>query len=267
VAAYFDSLVHVTADGRWFNTSFDASEARLLREMDQAAVERAVVVALAGVIANDFVLDVCRRHAGRLIPGASLNPVAAPTAEVVASARGALRDGPCEVLKLHPRLNAYDVLDAKVLALLDEMAGWSAAPPIWLDSLLYPKGVTMRLSPVASVRHLAERYPGLRFMLLHAGGASALAFFEALASLPNVMFDLSYSLTRYQATSVALDHRFLTERFDRRTAFGSDFPEVPIPDAVRALEALVEGLPEEKANNVRHGTLARLLDERGGSPA
>ncbi len=50
-----DSLTHVTPDGRWFNTSHDAREARLLQEMDAAGVERAVVVALAGFIPNEFV--------------------------------------------------------------------------------------------------------------------------------------------------------------------------------------------------------------------
>ena len=259
MAAYFDSLVHVTPDGRWFNTAFDASEGRLLREMDDAGVDRAVVVALAGVIANDYVLEVCRRHPGRLIAGASINPADGATADVLAAARNALCDGPFAVLKLHPRLHRYDLLAPAVLALLDEIAGWRSAPPIWLDSLVYPKGIAMRFSAVESIRQLAERYPGLRFMLLHAGGAAALAFFEALSAAPNVFLDLSYSLTRYEGTSVALDHRFLAARFDRRTVFGSDFPEVSLADAVRVLEALLDGLPQEKADNVRHRTLTSLL--------
>jgi predicted TIM-barrel fold metal-dependent hydrolase len=256
---YFDSLVHITPDGRWFNTGFDASEARLLREMDAAGVERAVVVALAGVIDNAFVADACRRHGDRLIAGASLDPTAAAPAETTARARGELRDAGARVLKLHPRLNRYDVLDPRVCALLDEIAGWPVPPLIWLDSLLYPKGVVMRQTAIDSVRVLAERFPSLKFLLLHAGGASALAFYEALAQQQNVMLDLSYSLTRYAGTSLALDHRFLIERFDRRTVWGSDFPEVSLPDAARVFEALAAGLPEDKVNNVRHRTLATWL--------
>jgi len=139
------------------------------------------------------------------------------------------------------------------------MAGWPVPPLIWLDSLLYPKGVVMRQTPIDSVRVLAERFPSLKFLLLHAGGASALGFYEAVAQQQNVMLDLSYSLTRYAGTSLALDHRFLIERFDRRTVWGSDFPEVSLPDAARAFEALAEGLPEDKVNNVRHRTLATWL--------
>ena len=256
---YFDSLVHITPDGRWFNTSFDASESRLLREMDHAGVERAVVVALAGVIDNAFVIDACRRHGDRLIAGASLDPVSAAPAEIAARARGEVRDARVRVLKLHPRLNRYDLLDARVFGLLDELASWDAPPLVWIDSLLFPKGVVMQQTPIASVRILAERYPALRFLLLHGGGANALAFYEAIASLPNVMLDLSYSVNRYAGTSLSMDHRFLIERFDRRTVWGSDFPEVSLPDATRAFETLAAGLPPDKVDNVRYRTLAAWL--------
>jgi predicted TIM-barrel fold metal-dependent hydrolase len=258
VPAYFDSLVHVTPDGRWFNTGFDASERRLLTEMDAAGVERAVVVALAGVIDNRFVLDVCRRNPGRLIAGASFNPCA-ESADWRAMLRGELKDGPFAVLKLHPRLNRFDPLDPRALAMLEEIASWPKPPLIWLDSLLYPSGVAMQRSPVESVRYLAERFPALRFTLLHGGGASALAFFEAVAPLRNVVLDLSYSLTRYRNSSVALDHRFLVERFDRRTVFGSDFPEVPLADAISAFEQIANGLDPVKVDNVRARTLDAWL--------
>jgi predicted TIM-barrel fold metal-dependent hydrolase len=227
--------------------------------MEASGVSRAVVVALAGFIDNAFVLDVCRRHPDRLLAGASLNPVEYPLGEIATVARGQLKDGPFAVLKLHPRLNRYDLLDPTVLAMLDEMATWSDAPPIWLDSLLFPAGILMQRSPIESIRFIAERFPTLRFMLLHGGGTQALAFFEAFASLRNVMLDLSYSLTRYSQTSVSRDHRFLVERFDQRTVFGSDFPEVSLADAVGAFEKVTDGLPESKIDNVRRHTLETWL--------
>ena len=69
-----DSLVHITPNGKWFDTDYDASESKLLHDLDKEKVERAVLVGLAGYISNEFILDVCKRNKGRLIPGASFNP-------------------------------------------------------------------------------------------------------------------------------------------------------------------------------------------------
>jgi predicted TIM-barrel fold metal-dependent hydrolase len=257
---YFDALVHVTPDGRWFNTAHDASETRLLGEMDAAGVEKAVVVALAGHIDNAFVRSVCQRHPDRLLAGVSIDPSASATPEAAADALDhLLEEGPPAALKLHPRLHRYDLLDPRVLAALERLAGRQAPPVIWLDSLIYPPGVLVRQPLVESVRHVVQRFPGLRFVLLHAGGSRALEFYDAVAGLPNAVLDLSYSLTRYAGSSVSLDHRFLVERFDRRTVFGSDFPEVGPVEAVRAFERLVEGLADERVGNVAGATLERFL--------
>jgi predicted TIM-barrel fold metal-dependent hydrolase len=157
-------------------------------------------------------------------------------------------------------LNRYDPLDPRALAFLDELTSWKTPPAIWLDSLIYPRGVPLAMPIAQTMRHLAERYGNLTFVCLHAGGALALELFDAVRACPNVYLDLSYSLVCYARSSVALDHRFLLERFDRRTLFGSDFPEVALPEATARFEALAEGLEAAKAENVRSRTLAQLLD-------
>lgn len=258
---YFDSLVHVTPDGRWFDTPFDASERRLREEMDAAGIERAIVVALAGYIPNRFVVDVCRQSRGTLIPAAGFDPSASRTpGEAAARGRSELRDEGFSIVKLHPRLNRYDPLDPRVLAFLDELASWKTPPAIWIDSLIYPRGVRLSLPIAHTIRHLAERYGGLTFVCLHAGGAAALELFDAIRACPNVYLDLSYSLVQYARSTVAVDHRFLLERFDRRTVFGSDFPEVGLPEATGRFEALAEGLDTVHAENVRSRTLDQLLN-------
>lgn len=257
---YFDSLVHVTPDGRWFDTTVDASERRLLTEMDRADVECAVVVGLPGHIDNAFVRDLCDRQPTRLVPGGGFDPSACATPrQVAARLRREIRADGFPVLKLHPRLNRYDLLDPRATAMFEELGTWRRAPAIWLDSLLYPAGVRMKRPIVETLRHLVEQFSNLRFVLLHAGGAKALEFYDAFAPLPNVLLDLSYSLTRYAGSSLAQDHRFLLERFDRRVVFGSDFPEVSLVEATAAFERLGAGLPRDKVDNVRRGNLRALL--------
>ena len=124
----FDSLTHVTPDGRWFHTDLDASESHLLRQLDESRARRAMVVPLAGYIENSFVLEVCQRDASRLIPCASFNPAAHATPKDAGAAlRAELRGSPYRALKLHPRLGRYDPLDPRCLAVLEEMASLGAA--------------------------------------------------------------------------------------------------------------------------------------------
>ena len=257
-----DSLTHVTPDGRWFHTNHDAGEIRLLREMDASNVERAVVVPLAGFIPNEFVFELCERHPRRLVPGASFNPVTQATPQQAAAMfRAELRDAPFSVLKLHPRLNRYDILDPRVAAVLDELASWNRSKLVWIDSLLYFAGASLTKPPVDALHHLVSRYPNLKFALLHAAGPAALQLADAIRDCPNTWLDISFTMRRYAGSSVATDLAFLLRTFDRRIIFGSDFPEIGLPDALATFRELCRDVPDDKSANVLGNNLATLLDK------
>lgn len=255
-----DVLTHVTPDGRWFHTSHDASLDRLLREMDETQMERAAVVALAGHIPSDFVLEVCARHPGRLWPVASFNCAAyADEHEARQAIRAELLGTPAVGLKLHPRLHRYDPLDVRLLAALGEIMAWSQPPIIWLDTLFYHRGTIMQKPPVDAVHTLVNLFPRLTFILLHGAGAQALALAEAIRDCPNAFMDLSFTLNRYQGTSLVTDLRALVMMFDRRLLFGSDFPEISLPVALAQWRTVLDGLPAERAERILGATLLDLV--------
>jgi len=258
-----DSLTHVTPDGRWFNTAYDASEERLLREMEEVNVERAVVTGLAGFISNDFVLEVCGRHPGRLVPAASFNPAAhAGPRDAAMALRIELESSPFGILKLHPRLGGYDPSDVRCLAVLDELAGWSRPPLVWLCTLLYAPGVITLKSPVATLRDLVVRYPTLEFVLVHGGGVSVLELAEAIRGCENATLDLSFTLYRYAESSVWLDLKYLVRSFDRRTIYGSDFPEKGLRESFSVFERLTVDVDPDARDRIAGGNLTRLLAKR-----
>lgn len=255
-----DSLVHVTPNRKWFHTNFDASEARLLDEMAVSGIEMAVLVGLAGHISNDYVLEVVHRHPDRLIACGSFDPSAyASPQEAATQARASLQDAPFRAIKFHPRLNGYDPMDARMLAVLAEIASWQHPPKIWLDTLFYRRGVMLEKSPIHAIHTLVTLYPPLTFILLHGTGSTVIELAEAISNSPNAYIDLSFTLDRYQETSLMQDIRRLAMRFDRRLLFGSDFPEVSLMQALQQAQALLEGLPKDKVANVLGGNLARIL--------
>lgn len=256
----YDAITHVTPDGRWFDSDHDASEAALLREMDAAGVERAVLVALAGYIPNDFVVDVCNHHSDRLTPGPSLNPASHATPSGAARAvRDELVDSDFRVLKLHPRLNRYDPLDPRCLAVLEELSSWKKPPCVWMDSLFLYRGGRPRRPVVDTIHELVSRFSTLDFVFLHAGGSWSLQVAEAIRDCPNAFLDLSFTLVRYRGSSVASDLSYLLRTFDRRLVFGSDFPEVGMTTSLATLRELAEGLEQDKLDNVLGKNLSTLL--------
>ena len=255
-----DSLTHITPDGRWFGQECDASEERLLRELEAARVDRAVVVALAGYISNEFVLEVCRRHPDRLIPGASFNPAGFATEkQAVAEFRSQLHESPFKVLKLHPRFNRYDPLDPRCLAVLEEVASWRVPLPIWMDSLFYFQGGVLRRSVVDTIHEIVGRFPSLDFVILHSGGPWALHVADAIRDCPNGFLDLSFILSRYRGSSLWSDLRYLLDTFDRRMVFGSDFPEVGIGESLGCFRDMAGKISPDKCDNVLGINLSAIL--------
>jgi len=217
---------------------------------------------LADYIPNDFILEVCDRHPKQLIPGASFNPAGYETEhEAVRAFKDQLQGGSFRVLKLHPRLNRYDPLDPRSLAILEELASWEVPLPVWLDSLLYYKGGSLQKSLVDTIHEIVGRFQTINFVILHAGGSWALQLAEAIRDCQNTFLDISFTLCRYRNSSVWTDLRFLIETFDRRIVFGSDFPEFGTSQALDYFRDLTAGISTEKCANVLGANLHRILFE------
>ena len=255
-----DSLVHVTPDGSWFGTRHDASLGRLLAEMDAGGVDRAVVVALAGHIDNGFVARTCAAHSDRLIPGASLDPSRAPSPARAAAMRRELdAEADFAVLKLHPRLNGYDPLDPRCLALLEANALCARPLPVWLDTIWRGPGAALSRAPADTVHELAARFPDTPLVLLHGGGPDLLALADMAGKFPNLTLDLSLTALYYAGSSLDADIRFALGRRDRVCVAGSDFPEYTPREYIARLRTLGRDLEPDKLDNVLGRTLARLL--------
>lgn len=255
-----DAHTHITPDGAWFNTEYKGGIENLLRQMDVAHVDKACIISLPGYIENDFVLKMAQLHADRLLPVASFDPSSfAKLEEVNAELRRQFENGPFLGIKLHPRLNRYDLLDERVSMLFDEVSNWKKPLAIWIDTYLYYPGARMKKGPVEAIQEVVGRYSNLTFFLSHAGWADVLRLSSAIRSCHNAFLDMSLVLTTFLGSSVEMDIRYLFNNFEKRMVFGSDFPEVDIPYAVNIFKKILEGTKSTAAKDIMGENFKRLL--------
>ena len=252
----FDSLTHVTRDGSWIGErSFDASLPRLLADMDQAGAYRALLVAIADYVDNDVIIESSRAHPTRFVPIAGLNPHTLATTRRVEAVVKEIKAQGFAGIKLHPRLNGYDPMDAKMIAAVD--AAGEQGLVVLLDTLFRRQGLATRHAPDV-IDHLAAACPGTRILLLHGTGPTMMELYEIVRCNDNLMLDLSFTIMRYRGSSrLDDDMHFLFKTTDQLVTVGSDFPEYSPADMLARLATLTQGIDENRIENICWRNLER----------
>jgi predicted TIM-barrel fold metal-dependent hydrolase len=238
------------------NGRSDASYPRLMVELDRAAVARACLVGLPGVVDNQYVLECAVASNGRLVPIAGLDPSQCPHDDAVLAEVAAIAGDGFAGIKLHPRLNGYDPLAPSCLQAI--RAASKRRLIVFLDTLFrqHPHATGHAADIVDRVAHECA---GAAIVLLHAGGAALLELAEVVRLHPTLVLDLSFTLMHYEGSSLDADIRWVMRRLDERIVIGSDMPEYTPADAFARAEHLAEGLPAGKRANIAYGNLARLF--------
>ena len=201
---------------------------RLLRDMDEAGIDRAVLVGwywenpATCVEMNRFHAECVQRHPDRLEGFATLHAAAGAEA-VAAELKRCREEGLSGLGELCPPAQGYGYDEPALAAALELAAQW-----YWPVNLhvtepagrAYPGRVE---TPFLELLALARRHPEVRFVLAHWGGM--LPFFElnqAVAKpLRNVFYDTAASPLLYRPQVFPLVARAVGAD---RIVYGSDYP-------------------------------------------
>jgi predicted TIM-barrel fold metal-dependent hydrolase len=133
-------------------------------------------------------------------------------------------------LKMHPRLQKYDISDQRVSDLIS-FAG-EINVPVLIDA--FPDGdwLTMGFN-VREFMNLARKSPKTKIIFAHFGGHHCIDFMMMAKRLPNVYFDCSYSLLYYRESSITQNIIYCMQsmRFEK-VFYGSDYPDRSIQDSL-----------------------------------
>lgn len=248
-----DAHTHIAESGR--HGARDASADALVREMDAAGVDVAIVLPLPGMASNEFVVRETARFPSRLVP------LYCPEFQIPRDTLGRLEraaaDRPLHGLKIHPRVQHVTVADPVVRDVL----AWASEHrvPVVID--VFPWGPSVddsRIHPFA-YHQIARDLPELKLILAHAGGYKVLEAFLVAKANPNVILDLSFTFTYFRGASVAADLAFVMSRLPAaQTMYGSDFPDVPFAEYLQVVREHAAQLDATRLRSV-FGETARAL--------
>ena len=254
-----DANVHITATGEWFGSSLRASVHELIRQMDEASVDKAVVIPLPGVISNEENLTICASYADRLISGSTFNPAQYSNPDSsYAAFHSMFNQAPFPVVKFHNRFGNYPADDDRFFAALHANASLESPLVVMVCSYLNGSHTGHFIDAAAFFFNLAKQFPTTNFIVAHGGGFDLLRVIETCKALPNIYFDLSYTICRYQETAIDAEIRWLCSKYDRRILWGSDFPEVSPVEALKRINLLTENLHFDKRENICGNNIKQL---------
>lgn len=251
-----DCHTHIFEAGSGGPFGLPSGAADLVRSMDAGGVERSIVLPLPGIAANDFVQRACAAFPDRLV--ALYNPDFTKPDQTIAIMEEFFAEHSPKGLKLHPRHQGVTVRDSIVLETLD----WAdkRGVPVLVDVFAFgPSLDNPAMTPMA-YHAVAQKMPGLKLILAHAGGFQILEAFMVAKSNPNIYLDLSFTPAYFNGSSVAGDCAFVCRRLPSgRVLYGSDFPYVRFEESIDHARQAVDALDAAVSSEFWGNAAARLF--------
>jgi predicted TIM-barrel fold metal-dependent hydrolase len=101
-----------------------------------------------------------------------------------------------------------------------------------------------------SLYSLLKKTSNSKVILLHGGTVRLMEFMQMAKVFPNVLLDLSYTIMKYENSSIDFDLRYLFANCDRRICIGSDYPEWTLNELRRRFVYFSKHITKEQAENI-----------------
>lgn len=255
-----DANVHITENGEWFGSGKNAAIETLIAALDDANVDKALVLPITGSIANEKLVEIISRFPERLIVGASFNPALFDSAGKAAEAFiSEFAASPIKIIKFHNRFGKYTPTDGRFLKVLEQNNNLPVPKLVAVCGFFNDKNMDSGIVPPLYIFDLAKKFQGTNFIIMHGAGTWIMKTAEMIRDMKNVFLDLSFTLSKYKGSSIDNDIKWLCSNFDKRLIWGSDFPEFTVKEALNDFYAINKDLAAEKQENILGKNLMELL--------
>jgi predicted TIM-barrel fold metal-dependent hydrolase len=255
-----DAHVHLTSDGRWFQTPYDASVDTALQQMDRVGIKMASIIPMPGRNQRDFVANLVGSRSDRFFTGFTISALEEAEFQEF---RTWIEGGLAKFAKVHPRETGIAPLEPKLGRFLD--VAEKTRIPVIFDT--YVRGSRLPLNELIPFRYdeLARQRPKLTIILAHSGGHRVLDALAVAQTQPNVYLELSHVLAYFRETSLEKDFAFVMNRLDKKLIYGSDFPEYPIDSYLKMVQQMISALTDFDTKAFLGSTWKRLISKQDQS--
>ncbi len=252
----FDSLTHPTLDGSWITgTPGDNTLSELEAAMSESNVRWACAVGMKdiGGYALQAYADYIRTASQKILPVAYYDFHESHNAREITRQLDEISSSGYAAIKIHPGFSRIHLRSPGLREVLNEAGARKL--PVLLCTFLYRQPAVSQCTYLDFEPLLSELPEESKLILLHGSDVNALRLMQLIRPYKNVLLDVSFTMCRYEGTSVDADIRHLFQNFDERTCVGSDNPQFSLRRFRRRFDELSAGIDLAKQMNIAHRNL------------
>lgn len=249
-----DSLTHPTLNSNWIKPD-DLGKSNilaLLKQMDENNIIKAFAVGMQGIgnYNEEQYVKFIQEASDKLIPIAFYHFSSMRSESEIEERLKVISTLGYRGIKIHPRIGELS-LNHELLPFLIQSAN-SKKLIVQICTYFYDSKRGSNENNIISLISLLEKISDQKLILVHSGSVKLMEYHEIARVFPKILLDLSFTLCKYEGSSIDLDISHLFKYFDQRICIGSDFPEFSLFDLRRRFNHFSEGLSKQKKQNISH---------------
>lgn len=258
----FDSLTHPTIDGNWILPRYPSASRveDLVSDMHLNNIKWAFAVGMRGIgnYEEKRFISMLSPMRAYLLPVAFFPSSHLKTSRDIKDWATKIRDQGYIGVKFHPRFGGFSLDSRGIIEGLNVMAELKLIP--LLCTYFYDSKASSSIDNLALLQTLLAKLADPSIILMHSGTVRVLETLEIARNFKNTLMDLSFTLCKYQDSSLDLDIKYLFRNFDKRICVGSDHPEFTLKHFRSRFEEFSENIPSDKVENISHKNLIKFIN-------
>lgn len=256
----FDCITHPTLNSNWLASKYDGKAGfdTLIKNMQEANIKKAFAIGMKNIGDYDenLFIEKVKKYKNVLYPIAYFdNYKFQDSAELCAYLQEIKQKG-FYGIKIHPRFSSINFSNKKLIEVIITANKVRLIP--FICTYFSSQSLNTR-NNLIEIAQMMNKIPNAQIIFLHSGTVNLLEFVNMMKIYKNVLFDLSYTLCKYNGSSLDMDIQFLFNNFDKRICVGSDHPEVTLHELRERFDKFAKAIPKEKAENIGYKNLEKII--------